>query len=223
MIQRLKKTTLTEKTWSILSSPAAVATTFLLKWKPVAWRCAHVHVKVLLLFYVSIIHTDKKMCTWDSQTRCMTSTWTAHSILPGSKTKAGSLPPGLSSSANSQTKDTPPGFFRQRCDSTTNEKKNSQMKALSQFLDEDFKPQLNTLMYIICLFVLICWVSVYTPGLTESTSLEECRGGGSSSDSSEDSGFRFFFFPILMTIFLWGGEKKKTHTHHEYNATKRPE
>lgn len=163
------------------------------------------------LFYVSIVHTDKnvhfeiaKPAVWpppEPHTRSCR----------GSKSKAGSLPPGLSGRANSQTEDTPPVCFRQRCDSTTNEK-NSQMKANSpQAPSHSSGWRFQTpVKYSDVHHTSVCVhlrVSVYS--LTESTSLEECRGGGSSSDSSEDSGFRFFFFPILMTIFLWGG--KNTH------------
>lgn len=70
-------------------------------------------------------------------------------------------------------------------------------------------------MYVyMFVFILNC---VYMLALTESSSLDMCRGGGSSSDSSsDDSGFRFFFFPILMTIFLREGKKKQ----HEYNVMK---
>lgn len=166
------------------------------------------------LFYVSIVHTDKNVHFEIAKPAVWPPPEPHTQSCRGSKSKAGSLPPGLSGRANSQTEDTPPVCFRQRSDSTTNEKKNSQMKANSpQASSHSSGWRFQTPVKYsdvhhasVCVYLR---VSVYTPGLTESTSLEECRGGGSSSDSSEDSGFRFFFFPILMTIFLWGG--KNTH------------
>lgn len=189
-----------------------------LKKKPAAyrlhrllWRCAHVHANALLLFYVSIVHTDKNVHFEIAEPAVWPPPEPHTQSCRGSKSKAGSLPPGLSGRANSQTEDTPPVCFRQRCDSTTNEK-NSQMKANSpQAPSHSSGWRFQTpVKYSDVHHTSVCVhlrVSVYS--LTESTSLEECRGGGSSSDSSEDSGFRFFFFPILMTIFLWGG--KNTH------------
>lgn len=81
-------------------------------------------------FYVSIVHTDKNVHFEIAEPAVWPPPEPHTQSCRGSKSKAGSLPPGLSSRANSQTEDTPPICFRQRCDSTTNEK-NSQMKANS--------------------------------------------------------------------------------------------
>lgn len=113
------------------------------------------------LFYVSIVHTDKNVHFEIAEPAVWPPPEPHTRSCRGSKSKAGSLPPGLSGRANSQTEDTPPVCFRQRSDSTTNEKKTVKWRQIPHkqrltVQDEGFKPQLNTLMYIIRLFVFIC-------------------------------------------------------------------
>lgn len=111
-------------------------------------------------FYVSIVHTDKNVHFEIAEPAVWPPPEPHTRSCRGSKSKAGSLPPGLSGRANSQTEDTPPICFRQRCDSTTNGKtvkwRQIPHKHRLTVQDEGFKPQLNTLMYIIRLFVFIC-------------------------------------------------------------------